>query len=188
MVILALPVNVLPHVGFEPPLPPSTAAATGSNAGRAIKLWVRARGVEPGVLAAGVGDGINWFYGDRDLDGDSLMLGFGFARPDFDPSARADAERAVRAFFPEAELLAWDWHDWNADPWSRGTWATATVGDAELLTHERFPPHGRIAFATSDIASSRGGLDRGRDGVGRRGSRLGPRAPRPLLNQMVRIW
>ena len=27
------------------------------------------------------------------------------------------------------------------------------VGRAELLTAERFPPHGRIAFATSDVAS-----------------------------------
>ena len=50
--------------------------------------------------------------------------------------------------------MPWDWHDWNDDPWSRGTWATATVGEPDLLTPEHFPPHGRVAFATSDIPAS----------------------------------
>ncbi|MDX6377393.1 MAG: hypothetical protein QOE98_1696, partial [Gaiellaceae bacterium] len=46
-----------------------------------------------------------------------------------------------------------DLHDWNADVHSLGTWATATVGKAELLTAERFPPHGRLCFAGADIAA-----------------------------------
>ena len=156
--VLALPVNSLPAIGFEPALPAATAEALGSNAGRAHKLWLRARGVPSGVLAAGAGEGLDWLYADRTLDdGDVLLLGFGYEHPAFDPAAHADVERALRAFFPDAELVASDGHDWIGDPFSRGTWATATVGCAELLSAERFPPFGRIAFATSDVAAEEPG-------------------------------
>jgi monoamine oxidase len=156
--VLALPVNTLPAIGFEPSLASATAEALGTNAGRGLKLWLRARGVPAGVLAAGAGEGLHWLYADRVLDGgDVLLIGFGYEDPAFDPAAHADVERALRAFFPDAELIASDHHDWIADPFARGTWATATVGRAELLTAARFPPHGRIAFATSDVAPEEAG-------------------------------
>ncbi len=129
----------------------------------------------PGVLAAGAGEGLHWLYADRVLDdGDVLLLGFGYEDDAFDPAAHDDVERALRRFFPEAGLVAFDHHDWNADPFARGTWATAPVGHAELLTGERFPPHGRVAFATADVAAARGRLDRGRADRRRRGGALGP--------------
>lgn len=156
--VLALPVNTLPGVSFEPALPGATAEALGANAGRAHKVWLRARGVPAGVLAAGAGDGLHWLYADRSLDdGDVLLLGFGYEDAAFDPGERADVERALHAFFPGAQLVAFDHHDWNADPFARGTWATAPVGRADLLTHERFPPHGRVAFATADVAPREAG-------------------------------
>jgi monoamine oxidase len=156
--VLALPVNALPGVAFEPALPGATAEALGTNAGRGRKVWLRARGVPAGVLAAGAGEGLHWLYADRTLDdGDVLLIGFGYEDPAFDPGAHGDVERALRAFFPDAELVASDHHDWIADPFARGTWATATVGHAHLLTAERFPPHGRIAFATSDVAADEAG-------------------------------
>jgi monoamine oxidase len=152
-VVLALPVNTLGGLRFEPELPPPTAEALGTNAGRGRKVWMRARGVPAGVLAAGAGEGLQWLYADRVLeDGDVLLIGFGYEDDAFDAGAHADVQRALRSFFPDAELIACDHHDWIADPFSRGTWATATVGRAELLTAGRFPPHGRIAFATSDVA------------------------------------
>jgi monoamine oxidase len=156
--VLALPVNTLPGVAFEPALPAATAEALGTNAGRAHKVWLRARGVPPGVLAAGAGEGLHWLYADRVLDGgDVLLLGFGYEDDAFDPAARPDVERALTAFFPGAQLIAFDHHDWNADPYARGTWATAPVGRAELLTSERFPPFARVAFATADIAPREAG-------------------------------
>ena len=156
--MLALPVNTLPAVGFAPSLPGATAEALGTNAGRAHKVWLRARGVPAGVLAAGAGEGLHWLYADRVLEGgDVLLLGFGYEDEAFDPADRDDVERALRAFFPEAALVACDHHDWNADPFSRGTWATAPVGRAEVLSGERFPPHGRVAFATADVAPREAG-------------------------------
>jgi monoamine oxidase len=158
VVVLALPVNVLPTLGFHPPLAPATAEAAGSNAGRALKLWLRASGVPADALAAGAGEGLHWLRCDRELDGDALLIGFGYEDAGFDPASRADVERALRAFFPEGVLVSWDWHDWNRDPFSRGTWATAQPGpDARLLRPDRFPPHERIVFATSDVAESEAG-------------------------------
>ena len=60
-------------------------------------------------------------------------------------------------FFPEAALSPATTNDWNADPVSLGTWATAPVGRAEVLSGERFPPHGRVAFATADVAPREAG-------------------------------
>ena len=72
----------------------------------------------------------------------------------------------IMAFYPEAELLGWDWHDWNGDPDSRGTWATAPAGRAELLDPARGAPSGRLAFATSDLAPEHQGWVEGALGAG----------------------
>ena len=151
--VVALPINVLPNVAFDPPLPEATAEAAGTNAGRAYKIWFRARGLPADSVAAGAGHGVDWIYADRDLgDGTVLALGFGYEDPSFDPQDAAQVERALRALWPEAELVAYDLHDWDTDPHSLGTWPTATVGKAELLTPERFPPHGLLYFAGADVA------------------------------------
>jgi monoamine oxidase len=158
VVIVALPVNVLPQVEFQPELPARSKAGAGANAGRALKVWVRARGLPPGSLAAGLGHGIHWLYADRLLPDESVLaLGFGYQDDDFDPSRRRDVERALAAFWPEATLLDHDFHDWNTDPWSRGTWLTEPAGGAGLVTADSFPPHGRLCFAGADVAPREAG-------------------------------
>ena len=155
-----------PAVGFDaarsPPRPPRRSAR---NAGRAHKVWLRARGVPAGVLAAGAGEGLHWLYADRVLDGgDVLLLGFGYEDRGLRPRLDAPtwSARCARSS-PRPTLVALDHHDWNADPFSRGTWATAPVGRRRgLLTPERFPPHGRDRVRDVRRGAARGGLDRGR--------------------------
>ena len=174
--VLALPVNTLPALAFEPALPAATAEALGTNAGRALKLWLRARGVPAGVLAAGAGEGLHWLYADRTLDGgDVLLLGFGYEDPAFDPSSRADVERALHAFFPEAELIAFDHHDWNRRPLvarhlGDGRRRARRAADRRALPA---PRAGRVRDLGRRVA--RGGLDRGRADRRRRGGGLGAR-------------
>jgi monoamine oxidase len=150
--VLAVPLNVLAHIEFDPPLPARLAESAGQNAGRAVKLVLHARGVPPRSVAAGRGEGLHWLYGDRETGEGVVVTAFGYEHPSFDPADRAAVERALRAFYPEAELLGFDWHDWNSDPESRGTWATAPVGRADLLDPARGAPVGRLTFATSDLA------------------------------------
>jgi monoamine oxidase len=172
--ILAVPVNVLGDIAFDPPLPPPTAEAVGTNAGRALKIWFRARDIPDRSLAAGRGEGVHWIYADRVVDGDTYALGFGFESPDFDPADRGQVARALRAFWPEADLIDHAYHDWNADPYSRGTWATATVGRVELLTAGRFPAHRRVVFATADVAEHEAGWIEGALIAGASAARLVP--------------
>jgi monoamine oxidase len=155
--VIALPLNVLDRIAFEPALPERLTESFGKNRGRALKMWLRARGVTPSSLAAGAGRGIDLLLADRAVDGDQLLVGFGPATDRFDPTDGHAVQAALHAFYPDAELLAFDSHDWNADPFSRGTWATAPVGDIDALSHSRFAPVGRVGFASSDFAPDAAG-------------------------------
>jgi monoamine oxidase len=59
---------------------------------------------------------------------------------------------AVARFFPEAELIALDWHDWNRDAFSRGAWVASRLGAEADLLHRNWKRQGRLAFASSDIS------------------------------------
>ena len=155
--VVALPLNCLPDVRFAPALPPAVAEAAGMNAGAAVKVVMRARGVGPHGIAVGIGPGLNWLYADAEEDGEVLVTGFGWEDPSFDAGDRAHVERALRAFHPNAELVAWRHHDWIGDSASRGTWLTAPAGRPGIVDPERFRPVGRICFAGSDVAAEHAG-------------------------------
>ena len=74
--MLALPVNALPAIRFDPRCA-ATAEALGTTRAARARL-MRARRVPAGVLATGAGQGLHGCYADRVLaDGDLLLLGFG---------------------------------------------------------------------------------------------------------------
>ena len=60
--------------------------------------------------------------------------------------------------FPGAEFLSADWHDWLSDPFARGVWVGPRAEDDALFAPGHWRPHGRIAFAGSDIGP---GADQG---------------------------
>jgi len=133
------------------------AIRTG-HLGRAVKVWVKARGVPVGVLATGGGIGIEWMFAERATeDGATLLVGFGVADEKGFHDLPHDIEAALGRFFPEAELIAWDWHDWNADPFARGAWVAATVGAPEAVAATTWVRHGSLAFASSDFAPDQAG-------------------------------
>ena len=155
--VLAVPINVLGQIAVEPALPEPVRSVAGANAGRAVKVWMRARGLPAGSLAVGRGAGLHWIYADRELaDGTVLALGFGYCDGRFDPSSRPAVAEALAAFWPEAQLLAHAAHDWNADPFARGTWLTEIPG-------RPLPPAGgpvadrRLVLAGSDVAAREAG-------------------------------
>lgn len=150
--VIAVPVNTLPGITFNPPLRERTQQAFGTSAGKAIKVWMRTRGVPENSLAYGVGFGLNWLYGDRRIDDGSLVIAFGWPIDGFDSANHKHVERALHAFYPGAELLAFTSHDWIADPHSIGTWVNTPAGDPTLLRADNFSSTGRLVFATSDFA------------------------------------
>jgi monoamine oxidase len=163
--MIATGINPMAGLQFSPDLPPARLGAlTRGHAGRAVKLWAKVRGVAPGILATGGGSGIEWMFSERlTRDGATLLVGFGVEGEGGDAwvkSADGGAARimnsaaadAVARFFPEAELIAADWHDWNRDPFSRGAWVASRLGAESDLSHETWKRHGRLAFASSDIS------------------------------------
>ncbi|MCZ3386127.1 MAG: FAD-dependent oxidoreductase, partial [Actinomycetia bacterium] len=122
-VVMAVPVNTYPDIRFTPSLPDRLEDAFGCSAGKAFKVWLLTRGVPHRALAFGRGHGVNWLYGDRTARDDTLVVGFGWPTPGFDPSNRSDLEQALRHFFPDADLLEHALHDWLTDSASLGTWA-----------------------------------------------------------------
>lgn len=157
--ICAMPLNALRGVRFAPSLAAKKHEAVArGHGGRSLKLWLKVKGVEPGILASGGPGGLRWLFSERtSADGTTLIVGFALDDGTLDPVDRASVERSLNQFFPEAKLVAWDWHDWVSDPYARGTWvalpADATwIGDPEIWGRE-----GRLAFATSDFADHAAG-------------------------------
>lgn len=171
-VVMAVPVNTLPDIRFTPSLDDRLEDAFGSNAGSAIKVWMLARGVPDRALAFGRGAGLSWLYGDRVVDGQTLVVGFGWPVAGFDPTDTAQLERALRHFFPDAALLQHTTHDWLTDPASLGTWATARAGQSHRLAPDAWAPTGRLVFATSDVAAEHAGWFEGALASGRDAARV----------------
>ena len=150
--VVALPLNVWRDVAFDPPLTGGKAAARAAgHPGRSSKLLAIARNVPDGFAAGGWATPLNALVSMGDVDGGRLLAGFAGVRP-IDTSDRTAVTDAVRAFIPDAEIVAHGGHDWNADRFSRGTWFAEPPGWLRTIEGEDLEaPVGRMAFAGGDI-------------------------------------
>jgi monoamine oxidase len=152
--VIATGINPMAAIAFDPPLPqPQAGAVALGHLGRAVKVWAKVEGVPPGALATGGGRGLELVFAERAAaDGTTYLVGFGVTAPDFDPDRPGDVASAIARFFPEARLVAHDWHDWARDPYARGAWFASCVGAEGALSYQTWQSAGRLAFASSDIA------------------------------------
>jgi monoamine oxidase len=156
--ILATGFNALTGIAFDPPLPEPRRAAIGrGHLGRAIKVWIKAKGVPVGALATGEAGRLNWMFVEREHDDAQYVVAFGLASADFEPSDQRAVKSVFRRFFPEGSFIASDWHDWVGDSFSRGTWVAPPLGEERSLEASRWRALGPLAFASSDIAASGAG-------------------------------
>ncbi len=154
LAIVAAPINTLRDIVFAPPLPPEAARLCGKgHGGRAIKLLIRAKGVVPGVVALGETAGLRWLYADHIApDGTTLVVGFGLKDEVGEPSKQG-VTAAVTAAFPEAEVVDFDWHDWTADPFARGTWVSPFLDTVVAYDPANWSASPHVLFAGSDHVS-----------------------------------
>jgi len=157
--IVAVPVNCLPAIQFDPELPGPVREAAGRNVGCATKLVLLLRDVDPHMLAVGHDPALSlrWWWADDELEGITRTVAFGWKDDSFDPTDREQVARTIAGYFPEATLVDCISHDWNADPWSNGTWLTVPADAPELFDQSRFELAGRILLAGSDVASEEAG-------------------------------
>lgn len=155
--LLATGLNPLRAIAFEPGLPPAqTMALSIGHLGASVKIWAKVAGVPAGVLATGGGEsakaGIEWMLSERlAADGSTLLVGFGLAA-NFDPARPGAVAAEVARFFPEAQLIAHDWHDWVGDAFSRGTWVATPLGAPQAVAPATWSRTGNLAFASSDFS------------------------------------
>ena len=152
--IIAVPVNVMADIAFDPPLEPARRAALAEgNACKVAKIWMLATGVPDRMTALGWDTPFCALAAEGGSDGRQAVVAFAL-QGRIDASDTVALEQALRVYAPEARVLAAAWHDWATDPWSRGGWMTeppgwATSGVLDLLAQ----PHGRVLMAGADVAT-----------------------------------
>ncbi|MBJ7437999.1 MAG: FAD-dependent oxidoreductase [Sphingopyxis sp.] len=155
--ISTLPLNVLNDVRFSPPLPKEKSKVSAErHAGRANKIHILLEGERPIFAAWAPGSGpslLNQLMWDSAENGYTHLIAFGTADHPLQIEDKAAVQAAVRQFLPDAVVADVKAHDWNADPYSKGTWCISRPGQISHALQALQAPHGRIFFASGDWAS-----------------------------------
>jgi hypothetical protein len=158
--IVAVPLNVLGTIEFEPALSEGKQEGIALGQGsRGIKIFLRSRGAE--LRENAIRPGHPFGYLDTEVlfdDGTQLQIGFGPDAEQCDATDLAGVQHALDEILPGYELVASTAHDWLGDEYARGTWATHRPGWytrhlAEMRRHE-----GPVLLAGSDLANGWSGF------------------------------
>jgi monoamine oxidase len=159
-VIVAVPLNALAGIEFDPRLPDGKQEAIAlGQASRGIKIFIHARG-EP-VIQNAIRPGHPFGYLDTEIlypDGTQLMIGFGPDAESCDATDLTAVQRQLDEILPGYEALAATAHNWLADEFSRGTWAIHRPGWYTRHHAEMLRPEGSVIFAGSDFANGWAGF------------------------------
>jgi monoamine oxidase len=155
--VLAIPTNAMRKLDLGMALGEARRAALKEkHPTRGWKVTALVDGVPtPRPCAIGSGTAHMLLTGSEGEDGKVLITAFGtepYAPLDvFDLDAVA---AAIHEYFPDAEVLACDAHDWNADPLFDGTWRFERAGEGYEFPRLMAEPEGRIFFAGTDVDGS----------------------------------
>ena len=151
--VLTVPLNVLPHIGFDDLSTAKRDAIALGQASRGIKLWLRVRGESRGINAIAPAHPFGYLMVDRLLpDGSQLLVGFGRDAAVIDADDRDAVQRALDELIPGFEIVDAIAHDWLADEFTRGTWAIHRPGWYTRHHAAMREPEGGLVFAGSDLA------------------------------------
>jgi monoamine oxidase len=153
-VVLATPINTWEDIEFTPPLEGAhRQMAREKQAGEAVKIWTLVRGLDENFYGVGYHTTFKWLATEYTTDEGQYVVGFAANEADLDPTDLRAVTAAVHEFLPDVEVVAAEAHDWNKDEFSKGTWMAYRPGQIMAHSAALQNPHGRIAFANSDIAS-----------------------------------
>jgi monoamine oxidase len=159
--VIALPANLWDDVRFSPPLNAGKQAAARDRAnGYAVKTWAIVADAPPFFMGMGSTEdskGLVYLSTDRETEDGQLIVGFSVDPDNYDVGSREHVERTLQAYMPGCRVVAFDGYDWNADPYSKGTWAAYPPGMITNHLSDMRRPEGRLVFATSDIARTYAG-------------------------------
>lgn len=158
--IVTVPIHALHQVAFDPELPPAKQEGiTRGQVSRGAKVWIRLRGLHTPFVALGGADWpLNFFQAEYEVDGDTIVVGFGPDSAKIDVEDATAVQRQLQRLLPDAEVIDVASHDWVADPLSGETWPMHATGFLSRHLAIMQQAHGRILFAGSDIANGWGGF------------------------------
>ena len=166
--VVALPLNCLADVVFDPPLHPVRRAASAErHPGTSTKVLTITRRFPERSIGWGWGHPLQGAVGMSPVDGGTLVTGFDGMGALGDPNDPQAVQVALRVFAPDAEVVAAESHDWVADPFARGAWLSWPPGWAAGVAGELARPEGLLHFAGGDVAIEGGGYIEGAIGSGR---------------------
>jgi monoamine oxidase len=158
--VVAVPVNALGSIEFDPPLAEGKQRAIAlGQASRGVKVFIKARGEAVHVNSIRPSHPFGYLSTQalKD-DGTQLMVGFGLDAALCHVEDIAWVQGELDAIIPGYEALDATAHDWLGDEFSRGTWAVHRPGWYELHHADMQAPEGRVLLAGSDIADGWAGF------------------------------
>jgi len=172
--VVAVPLNTLGAVRFDPPLSErKREAADEGLVSLGVKVWAKLAGGFGSVFAAAPDrfplSFVETFASTP--DGGTVVVGFGHSAALLSPEDPEPVARAIEELLPGARVEEVGGHDWVRDPFAGETWATYAPGRWLRWLPELDRPEGRIAFAGSDIARGWGSYMDGAIETGLRASR-----------------
>jgi monoamine oxidase len=159
-VVVAVPLNALSSIEFEPPLREDKRSAIAlGQASRGIKVMIRARGEAAFQNAVRAGHPFGYLATEVLFDdGSQLLVGFGPDAERYDNGSVAALQRQLDEILPGYEALEATAHDWLADEFSRGTWAIHRPGWYQHHHAAMRRAEGHVLLAGSDLANGWAGF------------------------------
>jgi len=170
--VLATPINTWHRLSSGSALGAARVAmAQERMAGHATKIWALVRNLRGNFYGVGWDTKIKWLATEYNTPEGDLLVGFGTSPEELDVNDGDAIAAAVREFLPEADVVAVDAHDWNADEFSQGTWMAYRPGQVMRHASAIGRPEGRLVVAGSDVASGWAGWIDGAIESGHRAAR-----------------
>jgi monoamine oxidase len=157
--ILAVPINTIADVSFEPALPaPLQKLAEEGQASRGLKLFIRLDAqIEPMMGVAPLSEPINHFRTEFWDEEGTVIVAYNLDGS-LDIDDTDSLQNALQHWLPEARVSGSAGHHWTRDPLSKGTWGMLRPNQLTRSLEPAQEAHGRLFFAGSDLALGWGGF------------------------------
>ena len=173
--IIALPMNVLGDIEFEPALPQSLIDAAGErHTGVGVKVFAKARGRLGSFFTMDAADApLSTFFTYYEGEDYTLLVGFGADPAKLDIYDEESVQAAMRRLLPAIEIDSCTGYDWVLDPYAKGTYASYRPGWVAKYYDDFQKDRGRLVFGQGDHGEGWRGFIDGAIGAGVRAAQRG---------------
>ncbi|RST60536.1 FAD-dependent oxidoreductase [Siminovitchia terrae] len=158
--IVTVPLSTLDKIDFKPALSElKQAFISEKQVSKGVKVWARIKGVlEPFVTYAPVGYPLQSIYYESQVEGDTIVVGFGSDANRLNLKDRDAVEQAIRLWLPEVEVMEVTGHDWTNDEFSKETWPMLKPNQLTSYVEEMRRPENGLYLAGTTYANGWAGF------------------------------